>query len=73
MISDLFTMIGIVPLDQRYTIDNSYTHTCNSTMTDRQMANKIQNINNWNTYKMNLTKQERYIIRESDEETKRAR
>ncbi len=39
MVSDLFTMVGIVPLDQRYTVDNSYTHTANSILTDKQVSN----------------------------------
>ena len=26
MVADMFTMIGVVPLDQRYSIDKTYLH-----------------------------------------------
>ena len=35
MISDMLTLVGIVPLDQRYTIDNSYNHNCMNILSDK--------------------------------------
>ena len=35
LIGDLFTLIGIVPVDQRYIIDTSYCHTSNSNSNDK--------------------------------------
>jgi hypothetical protein len=39
LIADVFTLIGIVPVDQRYIFDTSYCHTSNSNSNDKNFAN----------------------------------
>lgn len=46
MLSDIFTLIGIVPLDQRYTVDNSFNYTSNNILKDKNYANILNNAQN---------------------------
>jgi hypothetical protein len=71
LISDLFTMIGIVPNDQRYTTDISYNFMYNQVLNDKTYATKVEHAKNWANRKTQLTKLEHSILKESDEELKR--
>lgn len=73
MISDLFTMIGVVPTDQRYCVDTSYAFTSNSALkSDKIYANIINRAKN--TYSnQEMSSIEKYILKESEDELKRSR
>lgn len=42
MIADLFTLIGLVPLDQRYSVDKSYL--LNSNKTSKQIFSEQEKL-----------------------------
>ncbi|EAS01764.2 tubulin-tyrosine ligase family protein (macronuclear) [Tetrahymena thermophila SB210] len=73
LISDIFTLVGIVPNDQRYLSDVSHSLAQNQILTERQIQTQIQNLNNWSKYKQELSKIERYVIKEAEDEIKRCR
>ncbi|EAS05014.3 tubulin-tyrosine ligase family protein (macronuclear) [Tetrahymena thermophila SB210] len=74
MLSDLFTLVGIVPLDQRYSIDQSFNFTLNSAINEKQYANIVNSLtSNWEQHKKQLTKLERAVLKETEDELKRCR
>ena len=71
MLSDLFTLVGIVSFEQRYSVDNSYIYCLNEVLSDKQYANQVYSLNNWELHKKKMTKSEKYIVKEAEDELKR--
>jgi hypothetical protein len=59
MIADMFSMIGVVPLDQRYSLDKTYLLNATKAIHDRD-------------FKRDLEKHHQHVLHETEEELKRA-
>ncbi|KRX03199.1 hypothetical protein PPERSA_07027 [Pseudocohnilembus persalinus] len=73
LLADIFTLIGVVPKDQRYTVDTSYNYTNNNILKDKNYTNILQNASktkNSTFNRQNLSNLEKYIIKESEDELK---
>jgi hypothetical protein len=59
MVADMLTMIGVVPIDQRYSVDKTYLQNATKAVYEKD-------------FKKELPKHTQHIIRETEEELKRS-